>query len=81
MIFVAYGNACRRLEQLARRDARQKEIDAGGMPDFLPETAAIREDVAWRGAAPGPGMADRRVEITVRHESLCRIAAQMISSS
>lgn len=26
---------------------------------------SIREDVAWRGAAPAPGMVDRRVEITV----------------
>ena len=28
-------------ELLARREARQKEIDAGKLPDFLPETRAI----------------------------------------
>ena len=31
-----------RKELLARRVERQREIDAGRMPDFLPETAAIR---------------------------------------
>jgi len=36
----------------------------GVMPDFLPETRAIRDDPAWRGAAPAPGLVDRRVEIT-----------------
>ena len=32
----------RRLELLARRVARQVELDAGKLPDFLPETKAIR---------------------------------------
>jgi malate synthase len=53
----------RRQELLARRRARQKEIDAGRLPDFLPETAEVRKAV-WK-AAPIPGdLLDRRVEIT-----------------
>ena len=53
-----------RLALLARREARQAEIDGGKLPDFLPETRAVREDPSWRGAPPAPGLADRRVEIT-----------------
>src|ERR1700724_3350514 len=34
------------------------------MFDFLPETAEIREDPAWRVAAPAPGVVARRVETT-----------------
>ncbi|KAG0338021.1 hypothetical protein BG000_004648, partial [Podila horticola] len=49
---------------LQKRVLRQQQIDQGFLPDFLPETKAIRDDVAWRGAIPGPGLADRRVEIT-----------------
>lgn len=49
---------------LQKRVLRQQQIDQGILPDFLPETKAIRDDVAWRGAIPAPGMADRRVEIT-----------------
>ena len=49
---------------LQKRVLRQQQIDQGILPDFLPETAAIREDVSWRGAIPAPGLADRRVEIT-----------------
>ena len=33
----------RRQELLARRAARQQQIDAGQLPDFLPETARILE--------------------------------------
>ena len=33
----------RRQELLARREVRQQEIDAGKLPDFLPETASIRD--------------------------------------
>ncbi|GFR44783.1 hypothetical protein Agub_g6115 [Astrephomene gubernaculifera] len=54
----------RRKELLKRRDERQKELDAGRMPDFLPETAAVRASPAWRCAPPAPGLVDRRVEIT-----------------
>lgn len=66
-IFVATLNRCfnhRRKELLARRDARQQQLDAGVLPDFLPETRAIREDDTWRCAPPAPGLVDRRVEIT-----------------
>ena len=49
---------------LERRVARQAEIDRGVLPDFLPETRHIRENSAWKGAPPAPGLVDRRVEIT-----------------
>jgi len=55
--------AGRREELLQRRVRRQAEIDAGQMPDFLPETSHIREG-DWT-IAPLPGdLQDRRVEIT-----------------
>src|SRR5258706_219856 len=53
----------RRLELLARRAARQKEFDAGQLPDFLPETKSIREK-DWQVAAQPQDLLDRRVEIT-----------------
>ena len=53
----------RRLELLRRRDLRQLAIDAGELPDFLPETARIRQG-DWKGPSPAPGLMDRRVEIT-----------------
>jgi len=56
-------NATRK-ELLKRRAIRQAELDRGGLPDFLPETKAIRENDAWQGAPPAPGLVDRRVEIT-----------------
>ena len=49
---------------LQRRKDRQAEIDRGHLLDFLPETKHIRENDAWRGAPPAPGLVDRRVEIT-----------------
>lgn len=49
---------------LERRKLRQAELDQGNLPDFLPETKHIRENDAWRGAPPAPGLVDRRVEIT-----------------
>jgi len=49
---------------LARRQIRQAELDKGNLPDFLPETKHVRENDAWRGAPPAPGLVDRRVEIT-----------------
>jgi len=55
----------RRRELLERRAARQRELDAGKMPDFLAETAHIRNDPAWRVAPVTNGdLQDRRVEIT-----------------
>ena len=53
----------RRQELLARRAARQKEFDAGKLPDFLPETKKIR-DTDWQIAPQPKDMLDRRVEIT-----------------
>jgi len=53
----------RRQELLARRAARQKEFDAGALPDFLPETKRIRES-DWQVAAQPADLLDRRVEIT-----------------
>src|SRR5271167_188992 len=49
---------------LQRRVIRQQELDRGALPDFLPETKHIRENDAWKGAPPAPGLIDRRVEIT-----------------
>ncbi|KAK4155135.1 malate synthase [Chaetomidium leptoderma] len=49
---------------LERRKHRQAELDRGALPDFLPETKHIRDDPTWKGAAPAPGLIDRRVEIT-----------------
>lgn len=56
-------NATRK-DLLKRRDIRQAELNRGVLPDFLPETKAIRENDAWQGAPPAPGLVDRRVEIT-----------------
>ena len=53
----------RRQELLARRAARQKEFDAGRLPDFLPETRQVREN-DWKIAAQPKDLLDRRVEIT-----------------
>ena len=50
-------------ELLARREARQVEIDAGRRPDFLAETRAIR-DSDWTVTAIPADLQDRRVEIT-----------------
>ncbi|MDJ0923895.1 MAG: malate synthase A [Acidimicrobiia bacterium] len=53
----------RRESLLAERAIRQQKLDGGEMPDFLPETAGIRER-DWQVAAPPPDLMDRRVEIT-----------------
>jgi len=53
----------RRLELLAAREARKARLDAGELPDFLPETRDIRES-DWTVAPIPPDMRDRRVEIT-----------------
>jgi malate synthase len=54
----------RRAELLAARAVRQQELSAGGTLDFLAATRPVRDDRAWRVAAPAPGLVDRRVEIT-----------------
>jgi malate synthase len=56
-------NATRK-DLLKRRVIRQADLDKGALPDFLPETKHIRENDAWKGAKPAPGLIDRRVEIT-----------------
>jgi len=54
----------RRRKLLAARAERQRRFDAGELPDFLPETAHIRDDPAWRVAPAPRDLDDRRVEIT-----------------
>lgn len=49
---------------LDRRRLRQADLDRGVLPDFLPKTRRLRDDDSWKGAAPAPGLVDRRVEIT-----------------
>jgi len=53
----------RRQQLLARRRARQQQIDTGQFPDFLPETAHIRQ-AEWTVAPIPHDLLDRRVEIT-----------------
>ncbi|HEY7591302.1 MAG TPA: malate synthase A [Candidatus Limnocylindrales bacterium] len=53
----------RRRELLERRWTRQARIDAGELPDFLPDTSDIRS-AEWRVAEAPPDLDDRRVEIT-----------------
>jgi len=53
----------RRLELLAARTRRQRELDTGVLPDFLPQTADIRAG-DWRIAPVPADLQDRRVEIT-----------------
>ncbi|MGC2047765.1 MAG: malate synthase A [Gallionella sp.] len=52
-----------RLSLLERRIKRQAELDAGKLPDFLPETVAVRNG-DWTIAAVPSELSDRRVEIT-----------------
>lgn len=56
--------AGRRQERLNDRMLRRKSVENGRDLRFLPETAAIRENTEWRVAGAGPGLEDRRVEIT-----------------
>jgi malate synthase len=53
----------RRRELLQRRCVRQQEIDAGKLPDFLPETESVRK-ADWRVAPIPADLRDRRTEIT-----------------
>ncbi|MFT6319312.1 MAG: malate synthase [Granulosicoccus sp.] len=53
----------RRKDLLEKRQSRQQEIDAGKMPDFLPETEHIRNG-NWKVAPLPADLLDRRVEIT-----------------
>ncbi|WP_312678279.1 malate synthase A [Microbacterium sp.] len=56
--------AGRRHDRLADRMRRRFEIGNGHDPQFRADTAHIREDAEWRVAGAGPGLEDRRVEIT-----------------
>src|SRR5712692_10407222 len=53
----------RRLELLEARRARVERLQAGDLPDFLPETVSIRESAYHVSPFPDE-IADRRVEIT-----------------
>ncbi|MGB4948566.1 MAG: malate synthase A [Candidatus Competibacter denitrificans] len=53
----------RRQELLKKRVERQARIDAGEMPDFLPETKAVR-DGDWKIAPLPKALERRRTEIT-----------------
>ncbi|MCL2891592.1 malate synthase A [Brenneria tiliae] len=53
----------RRNRLLADRQAQQEKIDNGLLPDFLAETASIRES-EWKIRAIPDDLSDRRVEIT-----------------
>jgi malate synthase len=50
-------------ELLKYRQERQKEIDAGQMPEFLPAREEVQEPT-WRVCAIPADLTDRRVEIT-----------------
>jgi malate synthase len=60
---LARSFAPRRADLLQKRAARQIAIDAGQLPDFLPETASIRA-ADWTIAPEPHDLQDRRVEIT-----------------
>lgn len=54
----------RRKSLLEKRVERQAAIDAGEKPDFLTDTAAIRDDPTWKVAPTPQDLQLRRVEIT-----------------
>jgi malate synthase len=54
----------RRHERLDARMQRRRTIENGRDLRFLEETRDVREEPTWRVAGPGPGLEDRRVEIT-----------------
>jgi len=60
---LAHHFSGRRETLLKKRVERQRRIDAGEMPDFLPETKGIRE-AEWKVAPIPEPLLDRRVEIT-----------------
>ena len=53
----------RREELLQKREERKRRLDAGELPDFLPETKQVRES-DWTVAPIPRDLLDRRVEIT-----------------
>ncbi|WP_369138025.1 malate synthase A [Modestobacter versicolor] len=67
--------ASRRAELLGERASRRTHISNGRDLGFRPGTAALRADPSWRVAGPGPGLADRRVEITSPLDPASAVAA------
>ena len=63
LALLARNFEARRLELLRKREARQQEISSGKLPDFLPETKAIRES-DWKVASIPADLMERKVEIT-----------------
>jgi malate synthase len=53
-----------RSDLLAHRMVNRTHFSNGRRPTFLKSTSHIREDASWFVAGPGPGLEDRRVEIT-----------------
>ncbi|SEJ50194.1 malate synthase [Deinococcus reticulitermitis] len=53
----------RRRELMTKREERQARLDAGELPDFLPETEDVREG-DWKIGPLPADLQDRRVEIT-----------------
>jgi malate synthase len=53
----------RRQELLRKRVERQRQLDSGALPDFLPETKEIRQS-DWKVAPIPEDLQNRRVEIT-----------------
>lgn len=53
-----------RRDLLTARETTQLRLDSGVSLDFPAETAHIRAEASWHCAPPGPGLEDRRVEIT-----------------
>ncbi|MCL3860663.1 malate synthase A [Actinotalea sp. K2] len=53
-----------RHDLLLQRQHRRTRFANGVDPDFLPHTAHLRQDGSWKVAGAGPGLEDRRVEIT-----------------
>jgi malate synthase len=60
---IARRFEAQRQRLLQNRAERQAAWDAGGLPDFLPETKSIREG-DWKVAPIPADLLDRRVEIT-----------------
>ncbi|MFE7846593.1 malate synthase A [Microbacterium sp. NPDC057407] len=56
--------AARRHDRLADRLRRRFEIGNGHDPQFRHDTRHVRDDAEWQVAGAGPGLEDRRVEIT-----------------
>ncbi|MGN7970647.1 malate synthase A [Microbacterium sp. 22296] len=53
-----------RHDRLAARLRHQYDVGLGSDPHFRADTAHIRDSPSWRVAGAGPGLEDRRVEIT-----------------